>query len=824
MDTKQAAKEGAESDAACDDVDSWHSVSGRDFWLRVACQVVHGEAAGVNGSNIDMEVSAELNAPVPAATKPEDAFDLALASALEKNAARRKSRMDPALTPTMGGDDISSVAWRAAAQLMGLDAAESDAQRRMLFPLSMLDPDPGVTEDAVNRALATMGGDVGDDISSGRAAAQLVRTMLLEGLPDMPEGAIDVLDRAGSGSVATNADDANEECPDRVPTDGITALSPALPSAATTATTTATVHGANHREATDMDDDIDLEVPAELNFEAVANPANPTNDAPCASAPVPADMTTEDALRTAAGMLGLDAAYLKNIAIEILPARPSLELRTGACVELVGLSTTSLNGQLATVTSLRANDRGRWIVATIKGRMMSARPSNLRVMWGGSLSAAEYADTVQRKRLDEPAGGWTLPDETSSAAASGRDPDPDATAPEPPAATARTCSWSECGKTLSTNPDEQDKCGQCKQQYYCSRKCQKKHWGRGGHKHNCKEPPCCTICLDGGDEPLPIQGGCGCRGDAGLAHVACKAEMNAHKGDGYHTGWWECPTCGQGYTGAMRLGLAREIVQKTSSRGKGDNDRVGAADNLGTTLREAGRYAEAAEVQAEVVAALKCKHGSNDMQYHAAATNLAITYGKLGKYAEAGGLQEKTLAVFKRVLGYDHTDTIGAKANLALTYTDQGLHTKAERLQRQVLAAFKRVLGDTHHYTIDSIYNLCLTLTRQGKNADAVEIQADGFQVSRRVKGADHPDTLAAAHNLAATYSKLHRHVEAIELMTTTLEGRTRVLGLNHPETYSSRNSLVREATLYFAFVEHFGGQRDAAAAAVAAYRAEHAV
>ena len=56
-------------------------------------------------------------------------------------------------------------------------------------------------------------------------------------------GAIDVLDRAGSGSVATNADDANEECPDRVPTDGITALSPALPSAATTATTTATVHG-----------------------------------------------------------------------------------------------------------------------------------------------------------------------------------------------------------------------------------------------------------------------------------------------------------------------------------------------------------------------------------------------------------------------------------------------------------------------------------------------------------------------------------------------------------------------------------------------------
>ena len=40
------------------------------------------------------------------------------------------------------------------------------------------------------------------------------------------------------------------------------------------ATTTATMHGASHRGATDMDDDIDVEVPAGLNFEAVANPTN----------------------------------------------------------------------------------------------------------------------------------------------------------------------------------------------------------------------------------------------------------------------------------------------------------------------------------------------------------------------------------------------------------------------------------------------------------------------------------------------------------------------------------------------------------------------
>ena len=66
---------------------------------------------------------------------------------------------------------------------------------------------------------------------------------------------------------------------------------------------------------------------------------------------------------------------------------------------------------------------------------------------------------------------------------------------------------------------EQSRCGKCKRAFYCNRTCQKRHWGRGGHKDACKEPPCCIICLDGGEDPEPIQCGCACRGDAGLAHV-----------------------------------------------------------------------------------------------------------------------------------------------------------------------------------------------------------------------------------------------------------------------------------------------------------------
>ena len=61
----------------------------------------------------------------------------------------------------------------------------------------------------------------------------------------------------------------------------------------------------------------------------------------------------------------------------------------------------------------------------------------------------------------------------------------------------------------------------------------------------------CIICLD--TSPPPIQSGCACRGDSGLAHIAClvqaAASQQAQRGNGV---WRECQTCKHYYTGAMR--------------------------------------------------------------------------------------------------------------------------------------------------------------------------------------------------------------------------------------------------------------------------------
>ena len=77
----------------------------------------------------------------------------------------------------------------------------------------------------------------------------------------------------------------------------------------------------------------------------------------------------------------------------------------------------------------------------------------------------------------------------------------------------------------------------------------------------------CVICLEADTSPAPIQSGCACRGEAGLAHVGCRgraAEVRARDRD--YAGCWQCQTCKQGFTGEMRWGLAdAPALQKFTS-------------------------------------------------------------------------------------------------------------------------------------------------------------------------------------------------------------------------------------------------------------------
>ena len=391
-----------------------------------------------------------------------------------------------------------------------------------------------------------------------------------------------------------------------------------------------------------------------------------------------------------------------------------------------------------------------------------------------------------------PTGGRAEPPAPSAVAATGTGggAPPAVEADPPPALPLKVCSWVGCGKQLSADPDERLKCARCRRAYYCDRSCQKKHWKQGGHKHECEEPPCCTICLEGSDEPLPVQCGCACRGDMGLAHVACRAKLAAHKGVGWNQAWDECPTCGQWHTGGMQMGLARELVRRTERRAQGDHDRLLARGNLARALCEAGECVEAEALLQDVLSVRRRVYGRAHSATRAAGNSLANVLMYQGQHTEGMALLWEVLAATP-AKEQETEITLTTKANLADSLSRMGEHSKAEELLCNANATEERLHGPDDARTLQTASMLGRALEVQGKHAEAEAVYRPTLAARRRVLGPDHPHTLRSMHNLAILLGEQGKHAEASQLFRSALEGRRRALGHEHALTLNSAAGLA---------------------------------
>jgi hypothetical protein len=354
------------------------------------------------------------------------------------------------------------------------------------------------------------------------------------------------------------------------------------------------------------------------------------------------------------------------------------------------------------------------------------------------------------------------------------------------------------------------------QVWYCSVECQKTHWKEGGHKKQCKAlqaaaratvergtptaekqnavPPAtlrstvggsdvgaCTICLD--SEPPPIQSGCACRGDAGLAHVECRAEAAAHRTAhaSNRGGWWKCGTCGQDFTGAMQLGLAEALWSSAQRLPEENDDRLSAAMTLANALLAQGKYAKAVSMYRDVLVVQKRVLGPEHRNTLSTTTNLVNALNSQGKCAEAETMNRELLVVQKRVLGPNHPDTLTSTMNLATALRSQGKCAEAETMYREVLVVQQRVLGPEHPNTLSTANNLALALYSQDKFAEAETMFRELLVVQQRVLGPEHPNTLLSTMSLADALCSQDKYAEAETMYRELLVVQKRVQGPDHP-------------------------------------------
>jgi tetratricopeptide (TPR) repeat protein len=368
--------------------------------------------------------------------------------------------------------------------------------------------------------------------------------------------------------------------------------------------------------------------------------------------------------------------------------------------------------------------------------------------------------------------------------------------------------------------------GICPQVWYCSAECQKVHWFEkgGGHKKQCKDLHCCTgaaaatgsskkissaasrpspsatgwsendaciICLE--SVPPPIQSGCACRGDAGLAHVECRAEDAAHRvaSSDVVDGWWKCSTCRQNFTAVMQIGLA-EVWWSQVRHFPEDNElRLVSAGTLATALVAQGKLTKAEMIYRKTLAVEQRLLGAEHPSTLATGESLARVINAQGKHAEAETMYRESLSALRRVCGAEYPKTLTTANNMASVLGAQGKHAEAETMYRETLSARRRVLGPHHSETLLTANNLASALDAQGKYVEGEGIFRETLAVQRRVLGAEHPTTLLTANNLANTLNIQGKHAEAEAMFWETLSARRGVLGAEHPTTLRTAYNLA---------------------------------
>ncbi len=255
------------------------------------------------------------------------------------------------------------------------------------------------------------------------------------------------------------------------------------------------------------------------------------------------------------------------------------------------------------------------------------------------------------------------------------------------------------------------------------------------------EASTCIICLDG--QPAPIQSGCGCRGEMGLAHVACRAEVAKRSGE--WEDWHTCGTCGQTFTGAMFVGLAEEWVGSVAGLADEDEDRMAAEQTMANALMTQNKYVEAESILRKLVTI----HRSVENMM-----NLASSLCGQKKHAEAEAILRESLARQRGVLGTDPpTDerALATTATLAGTLVRMGRYAEAEAMYRDLLRVYPNV--DSFGRLV-VVHNLARTLAAQRKLAEAEKLLWTTLPTVWRVLGDSHPFTVET-HMVLATIGRM---------------------------------------------------------------------
>lgn len=250
------------------------------------------------------------------------------------------------------------------------------------------------------------------------------------------------------------------------------------------------------------------------------------------------------------------------------------------------------------------------------------------------------------------------------------------------------------------------------------------------------------------------------------------------------------------YCGEARVGheFTARIYQSWRRRlGDDDKNTLMMGNYLAWALRNMGRYAEARNVDEDILARRRRLLGADHTESLQSACHLALDLHRLGELEAARDLNQETLARELRMFGPDSDATLSTAVNLAWDLRALGEPEAARDMNQDSLARTRRLRGEDHPDTLVTANCLADDLRALGEVQAALALHKDLLARNRRMQGENHRMTLVYASSVAADLRALGQYKAARQLDEDTLARRRQVLGEDHPETKASAEDLAED-------------------------------
>ncbi|MBM2615737.1 tetratricopeptide repeat protein [Actinoplanes sp. LDG1-06] len=254
---------------------------------------------------------------------------------------------------------------------------------------------------------------------------------------------------------------------------------------------------------------------------------------------------------------------------------------------------------------------------------------------------------------------------------------------------------------------------------------------------------------------------------------------------------------------------ARQMTQAAFDRlrsdphyGEGHRRTLDLAGALGIYLRITGAYAEALEVDQNVVS-LRAQVSEDSPATLGAMGNLAVSLRMNGKFSEAYSLDLRTRDGFTLELGADHPRALLAAANLTKDLYGLGKFRESLELIESVLPRQIQLHGDNHEYVLCSRRMRVLGLSRTGKHREAVRLAKENRRSADSFLGPTNENTLLSMITHANTLRRAKDLVGAKALADEAVDRCRTALGRTHP--------MVLAAAANTAAINRLSGARDEA-------------